>query len=149
MPAWSTEHPDQLDRADDQRHGDRDRGDGDVVEHLAHRLGERPAVGEVHEHPVDGVHQAHAGREQDRQHQDGVEGQVERGGATGEDQQPDLGGGVEAEPEQHADRVDLPRLGDRLGQPAEEPVHEAAVVELGLQLGLVELAAAHPCGRSR
>ena len=28
----------------------------------------------------------------------------------------DLGGGVEAEPEQQADRVHLPRLGDRLGE---------------------------------
>ena len=43
----------QLDRADDQRDGDRQPGDGDVVVDLAHRLGERPAVGEVHEAAVD------------------------------------------------------------------------------------------------
>ena len=39
------------------------------------------------------------------------------------------------------------RLGDRLGHAAEEPVHEAALVELLLQLGLVEVAAAHAPGR--
>ena len=115
----------------------RERGDGDVVVDLAHRLGERPAVGEVHEAAVDRVEQAHAGREQDRQGQDRVPGQRERRRAAGEDQQADLGGGVEAEPEQHADRVHVPRLGDRLGGAAEEAVHEAAVVQVLLQLGLV------------
>ena len=141
------EHADQLDGADDQRDGDRDAGDRDVVEDLADRLGERPAVGGVHEHAVDGVHQAHAGREQDRQHQDRVERQVERRRAAGEDQQADLGGGVEAEPEQHADRVDVPGLAHALGQAAEEAVHEAALVQLLLELGLVVLARAASRGR--
>src|SRR5690349_11105205 len=39
------EDPDQLDRADDQGDGHRQRGDRDVVEDLADGLGERPAVG--------------------------------------------------------------------------------------------------------
>ena len=56
----------------------------------------------------------------------------------------DLGGGVEAQPEQQADRVHVPRLADRPGHAAEEPVHEAAVVQLLLELGLVVLARAHP-----
>ena len=62
------------------------------------------------------VEQAHPGGEQDRQRQDGVPGQRERGRAAGQDEQADLGGGVEAEPEQQADRVHLPRLGDGLGE---------------------------------
>ena len=40
--------------------------------------------------------------------------------AAGEDQQADLGRGVEAEPEQQADRVHVPGLGHRLGETAEE-----------------------------
>jgi hypothetical protein len=40
-------------------------------------------------------------------------------------------------------RVDVPRLAHRPGQAAEEPVHEAALVELVLELLLVVLAAAH------
>ena len=137
------EDAEQLDGADDQRDGDRDARDGDVVEDLAHRPGEGPAVGGVHEDAVDGVGQAHARREQDRQHQDRVEGQVERRRAAGEDQQPDLGRGVEPEAEEHADRVDVPGLADALGQAAEEAVHEAALVELLLELGLVVLPATH------
>ena len=42
-------------------------GDGDVVEDLAHRVGERPAVGLGHEHAVGRVHQRHARGEEDRQ----------------------------------------------------------------------------------
>ena len=40
-----------------------------VVVELAHRVGERPAVGEVHERAVDRVEQGHPGGEQDRQRQ--------------------------------------------------------------------------------
>ena len=120
------------------------RGDRDVVEDLADGFRERPAVGEVHEHAVDRVDQAHPCGEQDRQHENRVERQAECGCAAGEDEQPDLGGGVEPEPEQHPDGVDLPRLADRAGQAAEEAVHEPARVEVLLQLGLVERAAPHP-----
>ena len=52
----------ELDRADHERDRDREAGDGDVVEDLAHRLRERPAVGEVHERAVDRVEQRHARR---------------------------------------------------------------------------------------
>ena len=62
----------ELDRADHDRDRDRQAGDREVVEDLADRLGERPAVGEVHERAVDRVHQRHPGGEQDRQAQDRV-----------------------------------------------------------------------------
>ena len=58
-----------------------------LVEDLAHRAGERPAVGDVHQHPVDGVGQAHAGREQHGEHENRVERQIERGRSPGEDEQ--------------------------------------------------------------
>ncbi len=38
----------------------------------------------------------------------------------------------------------MPGLGDGPGHPAEDAVHEAALLQLGLQLGLVVLALAHP-----
>ena len=62
----------ELDRPDHERDGDRQARDRDVVEDLADRLRERPAVGEVHERAVDRVHQRHPGGEQDRQAQDRV-----------------------------------------------------------------------------
>ena len=65
------------------------------------------------------------------------------GQQRGRGQQGDLGGGVEAQPEQHPDRVQLPLLGDRLHPAAEEPVEEPAGFQLALELGLVVLAAAH------
>src|SRR3954462_13767382 len=64
-------------------------------------------------------------------------------GAGGEEQQAALRRGVEAEPEQHAERVHLPRRADSAREPPEEAVHESARVELRLEGGLVELAAAH------
>src|SRR3954468_24706523 len=48
----------QLYGADDPRGGDGQSGDREVVVDLAHRLGEGPAVGEVHERSVDRVEQA-------------------------------------------------------------------------------------------
>ena len=120
----------QFDAADDQRDRHRQPGDRDVVVHLAHRLGERPAVGEIHERAVDGVQQAHARGEKNRKAQDRVPRQAGRGAGAGENEQRDFGGGVEAESEQHAEGIHLPRLRDRLGEAAEEPVHEAAVVQL-------------------
>src|SRR5437588_329145 len=65
------------------------------------------------------------------------------GRAPGDHQQTDLGRGVEAEPEQHADRVDVPALRHRLGEAAEPAVHEAAVVEMVLERSLVVVAPAH------
>jgi hypothetical protein len=70
--------------------------------------------------------------------------QVERGRATGEYEQADLGRGVEAEAEQQADRIHLPGLGDRLGRAAEDAVHQAALVQLLLEGGLVEVTRPHP-----
>ena len=122
----SARTPDQFDGADYECDGHRDRCDGEVVEDFAYRLGEIPAVGVVHEDAIGGVHQAHAGRKEDGQDQDCVERQVECGRASGEFEESDFGRRVEAESEQHADRVDVSGLGDRLGEAAEEAVHEPA-----------------------
>ena len=61
----------------------------------------------------------------------------------GEHEQGDLGGGVEAEAEQDPDRVHLPRLAHRAGEPAEVAVHQAAVVQLLLERLLVVGALLH------
>ena len=50
------------------------------------------------------------GGEQDRQAQDRVERQAAGGGRAGGREQRDLGRGVEAEAEQEAERVHVPRL---------------------------------------
>src|SRR5579862_6173024 len=64
------------------------------------------------------------------------------GDAGGDRKQPDLARGVEPEPEQHAERIGLPARGDPARELAdEEAVHEAAVLQPPLELGLVELAA--------
>ena len=137
------DQPDQLDAADDQRDGDRERGHGDVVVDLADRARERPAVGHGHEGAVEGVQQRHPGREEHRQRQHRPPRQVGRDRAAGDDQQADLGDGVEAEAEQEAGGVHVPRLGDRPGDPPEDAVEEAALVELALELGLVVPAVPH------
>ena len=142
------EHREQLDRADEQRHRDRQARDRDVVEDLAHRLGERPAVGEVHERAVERVEQRHPGGEQDRQAEDRVQRQPAGGAGAGQHQQRDLGRGVEPEPEQAAERVHVPRLAHRPGRAPVEAVHEARGCRAGLQLGLVEVARGACAGRS-
>src|SRR5579859_626418 len=134
---------DQLDGTDDQRDGDREPGDHDVVVDLAYWTGERPAVREVHEAAVDGVEQAHPRGEEYGQGQDRVPGQVEHRRPAREYQQGDLGRGVEPEPEQQPDRVHLPGLVDRLRGPGQDPVDEAALVEVVLERGLVVRPAAH------
>src|SRR6202042_1220272 len=66
------ETPKRPPPADEEADGDRQAGDREVVVHLANRVEERPAVGEVHEQPVGRVEQRHPGREQDRQAHDRV-----------------------------------------------------------------------------
>ena len=87
-------------------------GDDQVVVDLAHRPGERPAVGEVHETSVQGVEQGHPAGEQQRQGQHRVPGQALGGRGGGGRQQQDLGGGVEADAEDQADEEHVPGLGD-------------------------------------
>src|SRR5579862_4858319 len=106
------EQADQLDRPDRERHEDRQPGDGEVVEELAHGAGEGPVIGEVHEAAVEGVEQGHPRREQERQREDRVEGEPFGNRATGEYEQRNLGRGVEPETEEDAERVHLPRLVD-------------------------------------
>ena len=107
------EQPGDLDGPDQEGGGDRQARDDDVVVHLAHRAGEGPAVGEVHEAPVQGVEQGHAPGEQQRQRQDGVPGQALGSGRGGGGQQQDLGGGVKADPEDEPDEEHVPGLGDQ------------------------------------
>ena len=66
-----------------------------------------------------------------------------RGEQRGRGEQRDLGRGVEAHAEDHADRVHLPVPGDRAHPPAEEAEHQPAAVQPALELGLVVGAAAH------
>src|SRR5260370_5732382 len=68
----SGEQADDLDGADEERHGNGQAGDDQVVVHLADRAGERPSVGEVHEAAVGGVEQGYPPGEQQRQRQQGV-----------------------------------------------------------------------------
>src|ERR1700682_6251260 len=49
------EQTEDLDGPDQHRDRDRQSGDGDVVVDLAHRLGECPAVGKVHERAIERV----------------------------------------------------------------------------------------------
>ena len=83
------------------------------------------------------------GGKEHRQGQDSPEGQAAGHGVPGQHQESHFGGRVEAQSEEHPDRVHLPRLVDPLGVAAEEPVHEATVVELALQLLVVELPSLH------
>ena len=119
----------ELDAADDQRDRDRQPGDGEVVVDLAHRLEERPAVGEVHEASR---RWCRAGSSRRRR---GPAAPGSRTRAAPKAAAPpastssaDLGRGVEAQPEQQAHRVHVPRLADRPGDPAEHPVEKPALV---------------------
>ncbi len=143
------EHRQQLDRAHDQRDGDRQRGDDEVVVDPARRPRIRPRVGEAHERSVERVQQRHARREQHRQAEDRVERQAARGRARGEEQQRDLGGRVEAQPEQHADRVHLPGCPDRARKAGVEAAHQPAARKLPLQLLPVKGAAARASHHAR
>src|SRR5215217_2891540 len=65
----------------------------------------------------------------------------------GQREQPDLAGRVEPEPEQDAERVEVPAARDQPERLADEqPVHEAPVEHPPLELRLVELAVAHRAG---
>ena len=56
----------------------------------------------------------------------------------------DLGGGVETETEEKANRVHLPAVFDHAKQPAEQSCHDATGHELVVQRFPVVLAAPHP-----
>src|SRR6185437_16144464 len=135
------QHAEQLDGADDERGADRQAGDDQVVVDLADRPGERPAVGEVHEGAVEGVEQHHAAGEQERQRQHGEVGQPLDGGIGRGREQHDLGGGVEADTEDHPDEVQLPGVVDGAHEPAEEPVHQPAGLELRISRNTLKIPA--------
>ena len=124
--------------ADREGHRDRQDRDGEVVVDLADRLEEGPRVGPRHQDPVEGVEEDHAGGEEHREGEDGVPRQREGSRPAGEHQQRDLRGGVEAEPHQETDGVEVAGAGDPLGRPLEDPRQEAAVVQVVLEVLLVE-----------
>ncbi len=66
-----------------------------------------------------------------------------QGEECGRPEQQHFSRGVEAQAEQEPDRVELPLLADRAHPPAEEPVEEAPVVQLPLELGLVKRTPPH------
>ncbi len=129
-----------FDGADEERHHDGQAGDDQVVVDLADGAREGPAVGEVHEAAVGGVEQGHPPGEQQRQRQHGVPGQALGGRCRGGRQQQDLGGGVEAEPEDQPDQEHVPGLGDRPHEPAEETPHHAPGLQLAFEFRLIEVA---------
>jgi len=137
------EDREQLDGADEKRDCDAEPGDREVVEHLAHRVAERPAVRDAHERSVGGVHHRHAGGEDDGEAEDGVPGKVGAARRRGERQETDLGGGVEAEAEQHPDWIHLPAVLHRPRQRPQDAVDQPAIVEALLERRLVVLAASH------
>ena len=133
------DQPAELDRPDHECDRDRQARDRDVVEDLANRLGERPAVGEVHERAVDGVQQRHAGGEQDRQAQDRVPRQPR--GARAPASTSSATSVAVSKPSPNSTPIGyICRAGDRLGQPAEEPVHQAAACRAAARAGLVVAA---------
>ena len=132
----------RLQAADDHRDDDRNRRDGHVVVELADRLHERPAIGAQHQHAVGRVDQRHAGGEQGRKHQDRRERDAVGGLRRGDAEQRDLGRGVEAEPEQEADRQHVPALGHEPEQRAKDARQESAIVEQDVEIVLDEGLAA-------
>ena len=137
----------QLDGPDDQRHRHRHTGDGQVVEDLPHWCGRSPAVRDVHEAAVDGVKQAHAGGEKDRQRQDGVPREAERRCPAREHQQAHLGSSVEAEPERQSNRIHLPRFANRSHRFGKNAGQDTAIDQLGFQRVVAEYLVPHPTKR--
>ena len=134
----------EQDDADHQSDDHRQHRYGQVVVHLADRLEERPAVGPRHEDAVECIEQAHPGREQHGQHQDGIPGQRESRRSSGQYQQRHLRRRIEAKAHEQPHRVEVPGLAHPAHDPGEDPRQEAAVLELPLEFGLIEVAAAHP-----
>ena len=133
----------QHDDADDEGHDHRQDGDGQVVEHLAHRLQERPAVCARHEDAVERVEQAHPGGEQHGQHQDGVPRQRECRRARREHQQCHLRRRIEPQAHQKAHGVEMPGLADPAHHPGQQSGQKTPILKLPFEFGLVEVAVAH------
>src|SRR6266498_489288 len=145
LPAeLGADHLEDLDGADEQGDRYRQAGGGDVVPELAQRAGERPPVSLAHQRAVGGVHQAHAGGEQQRQRDHRPERHLAGGDPGGERQQADLAGGVEAKAEQQPQRVHLPGVVDQLLRAsAEDAVDEAALQQEVLEVLAVVAALLH------
>ena len=81
--------------------------------------------------------------EQQRQRQHRIPRQALGRGGGGGGEQEHLGGGVEPDPEHDPDEEHVPGLGDRAHEPAEEPPHQPAGLQLALEFVLVEQALPH------
>lgn len=100
-------------------------GDREVVPELAIGIDEGPAIGAHHQRGIGGVDQRHAGGEQGGEHQHMRERGAARGFGGGDAEQADLGRGVEAEPEQQAERIHVPRFGNEAEHRAEQARQES------------------------
>ena len=132
-----------LDGTDEEGDEHRQSGDGQVVVDLPDRFGKGPVVGEVHEAPVEGVEEAHAGGKENWQGEHGVERKATHHGRSGQDEQGDFAGSVESETEEGAEGIHLPWCVDPPGVAAEESIHQSAAVELALELRVVVLPLSH------
>ena len=87
-----------------------------------------PGVGATHHRALSGVEGAHPGGEQDGQGERRPPGHGHERGGAGQREQPDLGGGVEAEAEQQPDDVHPGRAIHRFLEGPEHPEHRPARV---------------------
>src|SRR2546421_4917043 len=134
----------QLEQADEERDKDRERGDGEVVENLPHRVRESPRIRLRHKGAVGSVHQRHTGGEDQRQRDQRVDGDVLSRGSGGDGQERDLRRGIEAQPEEETHQVHLPAVRDEPEEPAKEPSQQPTGHQLVLERIPVVLARSHP-----
>nr|POE59215.1 hypothetical protein CFP56_24484 [Quercus suber] len=128
----------QLQDANDEGDGDGEGGeDGLVVEDGERVAGEAGGGIEAHHGgAVEGVEQAHARGEEQREQQDEPDGGAVRGLERRDAQQRDLRRCVEPEPEQHPERVHLPRPVDEAEGAFQQRHHAAGALELVIEGGL-------------
>nr|POF05854.1 hypothetical protein CFP56_53241 [Quercus suber] len=122
----------ELQEADDEGDGDGDGGeDGLVVEDGEGVGGEAGGGVEAHHGgAVEGVEQAHGGGEEDGEEQEEPDGGAVRGFDRRDAQQRNLRGRVETQPEEHPERVHLPRPVDEAEGALQQRHHAARASEL-------------------
>jgi hypothetical protein len=118
-----------FDTADCEGNHNRYEGDGDVVVELANGFYEGPAVGSEHQDGVGGVDERHACGEEGREDEDRPERKAFGCLGSRDAEDADLGGGVEAEAEEHAQGIHVPAARDHLEHGAEEAGEQATVAE--------------------
>ena len=147
-PPIRSQHAEDLDGADDYGHEHRDQRDVHVVVELAHRLHERPAVRAEHEDAVGRIEQRHTDGEEQRKDQD-VGDRHAFAGLQGRDpEHAHLGRRIEAEPEEHPQRVHLPARPDQSEQGFEKAAHQPALGQERVECAVaIRLPAPHRAER--